>query len=72
MTYHEAEERAGRLWSDVAKVARVRYDPERWEVLIDAVHGRSPRGVHHMDQHGHPTCHRDCIAREAAIGMESA
>jgi hypothetical protein len=68
MTYSEAEERAARFWPDVIKVARVRVTPELWEVIVDAVHGRPAPRRHFMDGTGVPTCHLDCIAREARIG----
>lgn len=68
MTYNEAEERAARLWTDVVSVSRLRYNPEKWEVVIEAVHGRHPRRFHVMDAQGHPICHTDCIAREDDLG----
>jgi hypothetical protein len=68
MTYAEAEERAARLWADVIHVARVRVTPELWEVIVDTVHGRRVPPRHFMDATGVPTCHPDCIAREAKLG----
>lgn len=68
MTFAEAEERAGKLWTNVERVERLRYDPERWIVFASDRDGRVAR-PHFMDAEGHPTCHPDCIAREAALGV---
>jgi len=68
MTYAEAEERAQLLWPDVASVKRLRYAPERWQVVIYIRGGRLRPNVHTMDDSGHPICHPECIALEDALG----
>jgi len=68
MTYDEAITRADLLWTDVVSVSRLRYDPERWQIVIEAVHGRHPRRFHTMDEKGHPICHPECISREGDLG----
>jgi len=71
MTFAEAEERAGMLWTDVADVKRLAFDPERWHVIVNVVRLGAGRFSHDhfMDANGHPTCHRECMARESALGV---
>jgi len=70
MTWTEAEERADLLWADVARVWAVKHDPEVW--IVHTAEGIRQRQFHTMDAKGHPTCHPDCIAREAALGGASS